>query len=516
MSDRPGTRLVVVLVTLGAVALPALLWPALQNAGRQPQTWAPWPGWTYQADGLSGGAAALGGLLAGAGLAATLPFVTVSPRRVRGRTLAGWVVLLLGLAQTAFAGALLGRWLGLEVAGLGLVLLDWPDPRTVLGNLRSPFWRRFLAGVPLLALALTGLLDVTPLPGQPVTALSAAVVGALLVPGVLRALYRPAPGTPAAAYALGVLYAPAACYPLLRSLAAGPWDPWARLLVAGTGLALLTWTAISLVAAARSANLLFIFRIPHSTFHILGAVLLGLGVGTPAAVAGALALGAAGWIGGALAAPAAAVPGRDGPALRLLGRLAGWGLPPFAGFAGLWLLAGALLPAGYGLGLALLLLIPALQLRLVDWGRWNRPVDATRATPHATRDEGSGARDQAPLLTHYAARITQYAARCTLHVSRFTPLLPLAILLLLGGLAPAPWLDGAVRPALNALAAGVPALREVGPVPGLGYRVGDSVPPGAAWPVLGLGVAFALAWLAVEVAARRGTRDEGRGMRNEK
>jgi hypothetical protein len=65
-----------------------------------------------------------------------------------------------------------------------------------------------------------------------------------------------------------------------------------------------------------------------------------------------------------------------------------------------------------------------------------------------------------------------------------------------------------VRPALNALAAGVPALRTVEVVPGLGYRVGDSVPPLAAWPVLGLGAAFALAWLTVEIATRRGMRNE--------
>jgi hypothetical protein len=491
---RPGARLAIVLATLGAVALPGLLWLSLQVALTQPQTWAPLPGWTYQADGLSVAAAALGGLLAGVGLAATLPFLAVSPRRLRLRTVIGWGVLLLGLAQTAFAGALLGRWLGLEVAALGLVLLDWPEPRAVLGNTRSPFWRRFLAGVPLLALALTGLLDAARLPGEPVAALSAAVVGALLVPGVLRALYRPAPGTPAAAYALGVLYAPAACYPLLRSLAAGPWDPGARLLVAGTGLALLAWTALSLVAAARSANPPFIFRIPYLAFHLLGAVLLGLGVGAPAGVAGALALGAAGWAGGALAALAAAMPGGDGHALRLLGRLGVWGLPPFAGFAGLWLLAGALLPAGYGLGLALLLGIPALQLRNVDFGLRNLSA--------AAGDQGPEIRDQGPALTQHATRNTQHVSRFTFHVSRFIPLLPLAALLLLGGLAPAPWLDGAVRPALNALAAGVPALRAVEAVPGLGYRVGAGAPPIAAWPVLGLGAAFALAWLAVEVAAR--------------
>ena len=99
-----------------------------------------------------------------------------------------------------------------------------------------------------------------------------------------------------------------------------------------------------------------------TSFYLLGAVLLGLGLGSAAGVSGALALGAAGLVGLALAAGARTLPGPDGAALCGLGVLSGLGLPPFAGFAGLWLLAGALLPARYPLGLVLLLGGAALLL----------------------------------------------------------------------------------------------------------------------------------------------------------
>jgi hypothetical protein len=85
-------------------------------------------------------------------------------------------------------------------------------------------------------------------------------------------------------------------------------------------------------------------------------------------------------------------------------------------------------------------------------------------------------------------------------------LLPLAALLLLGGLAPAVWLDGLIRPAADTLAAGVPALSSVAPVPGLGYQAGPESAPVAAWPALGLGVAVALAWLGVELGSMLGRR----------
>src|SRR4051794_22858702 len=114
--DRTSTRIAVGVVTAGAVLLPGLLWLVLHATGPGPQTWTLLPGWSYQADGLSVGAATLGGLLAGVGLAVTLPWVILSPRRLHSRTLLGWVVLLAGLAQTTFAGQTLGRWLGLEVA----------------------------------------------------------------------------------------------------------------------------------------------------------------------------------------------------------------------------------------------------------------------------------------------------------------------------------------------------------------------------------------------------------------
>jgi hypothetical protein len=210
-------------------------------------------------------------------------------------------------------------------------------------------------------------------------------------------------------------------------------------------------------------------------------VLLGLGTGSAAGVSGALALGATGLAGSALIAGAGGVPGGNGLALRVLGRLAVLGLPPVAGFAGLWLLAGALLPARYPLGLVLLPAGAALLLRMAAGGLRNGAGGAG----------GAGGTDGDSAIRHPSSVIG---------------LLPLAALLLLGGLAPAVWLDGLIRAAAESRAAGVPALSSVTPVPGLGYQAGPDSASVAAWPALGLGVAVALAWLVVELGSMLGRR----------
>jgi hypothetical protein len=291
------------------------------------------------------------------------------------------------------------------------------------------------------------------------------------------------------------LYAAVACYPLVRSLAAGPWDAWGRFAVVAAGLILLGGTVAYCLSrfayphapSTPTSNLQpqTSTLIPHSSF-LVGAVLLGLGTGSAAGVSGALALGATGLAGLVLLGGAAGVRGGNGVALRALGRLALLGLPPVAGFAGLWLLAGALLPARYPLGLVLLPAGAALLLWMADGG---------------LRNGADGADGDSALHTPHSA----------------IPWLPLAALLLLGGLAPAVWLDGLIRPAADTLAAGVPALSSMTAVPGLGYQAGPDGAPVAAWPALGLGVAVALAWLVVELGAllgRRGTRGQGAGIRD--
>jgi hypothetical protein len=443
---------------VGTAAAIALLLAALPPTTLQPGTWTLLPGWAYGADGLSVGLAALLLLLAGTALVQVVLAAPEPPGW--GRQGAGWTLLLLALAQTVFAAQLAGRWLGLEGAGLALWLLAPGTPRPIL-------LLRHLAGYPLLAVALSGLLDARPAPGQVVAALPAWVVLGLLLSALVRLATVSTPVQNPQSAQPRILYAAVALYPLIRSLTAGPWDSWGRFTVVAVALALLGGaTAYCVVRVAyphyRSTNTSDLLS---RTSYLAGAVLLGLGIGSAAGVHGALALGVAGLGGCVVHAGATGLAGQDGTALRRLGLLSVAGLPPFAGFAGLWLLAGALLPARYPLGLVLLL----AGAGLLAWD------GLSQGTDHPS-----------------ASRIRPAAL----------PLLPLAALLLFGGLAPAAWLDGLIRPAADALAAGVPALSSVIPVPGLGYTAGPETQPLAAWPILGLGVAVALAWLVLEGGAR--------------
>jgi hypothetical protein len=478
-------------VAMGSLVAPALLLAALPPSALQPQLWTWLPGWGYVADGLSVSLGALLLLLMGTALAQGAAGPPPGPP---WRTLAGGALLFLALGQTVFAAYGGGRWLGLEGAGVALWLLAPGTPRAVV-------LLRHLAGYPLLAAAFSGLLDAPHAPGQVIPALPAWLVVALLVSALVRlatlappmaTLHRSHQILPARPSAL--LYATVAFYPLVRSLAAGPWDNWGRFAVVAVALILLAGTVaygIGRVVYPHRLPAHTSYLVPHTSYliphtpYLVGAVLLGLGLGSAAGVNGALALGAVGVVGGVLAAGAAGMPGGNGAAVRALGRLSVLGVPPFAGFAGLWLLAGALLPARYPLGLVLLLAGAALLLRIADW-EWR-----SEARPPS------------------AIGSTQFA---------ILPLLPLAALLLLGGLVPAVWLDGLIRPAADTLAAGVPALSTVVPVPGLGYAAGPDTAPVAVWPVLGLAVAVALAWVALELGARlarRTTRDQGSGSGNQ-
>jgi hypothetical protein len=167
--------LIAAAATVGAGLAPLLLlaaWPPAQP----PRPWTVLPGWAYVADGLSVSLAAVLLLAAGTALA-TRPLTGAAGGRARAG--AGWALLLLALGQAVFAAGLGGRWLGLEIAGPALWLLapGTPRPLTLL---------RHLAGYPLLAVALSGLLDATPAPGQVIPAIPAWVVIALLVSALVR------------------------------------------------------------------------------------------------------------------------------------------------------------------------------------------------------------------------------------------------------------------------------------------------------------------------------------------
>jgi len=136
------------------------------------------------------------------------------------------------------------------------------------------------------------------------------------------------------------------------------------------------------------------------------------------------------------------------------------GLPPTLGFAGLWLLLGATTAAHAPLA-TVALPITALLITLAQL-RQDRPV-TDRADPAAWLLAGG---------------------------------------LLAGGIVPALLLDGVLRPALNTLAAGLPALAEVQDWPGIGLVVSQQDAVAALWPALGLAATLVLALAAVEAAAR--------------
>ncbi len=365
-----------------------------------------------------------------------------SPRHTRGTSTGSpWlpaVLTLLGLALVALAGETSGQIAGLALAGLGRVLAG--------ARLAWP------APVLLLPVAWGGAFDAHPLPGRPIPVLPAElVILALLAAAAGAGAWPFAGGIPAKSTArdtwLGALYGTASLIPLLRSLGAGPWDAWGRLAVLTVGLLTLASAALAALAApdhvaARRA----------AWQYLVAALLIGLGSGNPVGVAGAVVWLAAGLAGLALSG-ARGIP-------RLVGLGVLGGLPPTLGFAGLWLLLGATTSGGWLLATVALpiggLLVVLALLR------------------HPPETPGPGG---------IAAGLWAGA-------------------LVLGGVAPLPWLDNVLRPALNTLAAGLPALAGVQEWPGVGLILVGANSTLAVWPALGLAATLVLAGALVELAAR--------------
>ena len=355
-----------------------------------------------------------------------------------------WIATLLtpaGLALVALAGETTGQIAGLALAALGRGLAGAPGARLA-----------WLAAVLLLPVAWSGAFDAHPLPGRPIPVLPAELVVLALLAGAAGAGAWPFAGsTPPNRSArdawIGVLYGTAALIPLLRSLGAGPWDAWGRLAVLTVGL--LTLASATLVALAAP---------DHATAwraawrYLVAVMLIGLGSGNPVGVAGAVVWLAAG-LGGL------ALSGRRGwPRLVGLGALGG--LPPALGFAGLWLLLGATTTGGWLLATVAL---PVAGLLVV--------LALLRHAP------------ETPGAAGIAAGLWAGA-------------------LVLGGVAPLPWLDSVLRPALNTLAAGLPALAGVQEWPGVGLILVRANTTLAVWPALGVAATLVLAGALVEVAAR--------------
>jgi hypothetical protein len=401
------------------------------------------PGWTLRLDALSlifitiallpppGGAPALDDARA--------------PRRRLPRL--AWQLCALGLVWTAISGETSGQMSGLALATAGIALAAWPAG-----------WAQGLAPILLLPVALAGVFDATPLPGRPIPtlawpwvalALAAVILGGNAWPVARRPwvpLRRHATPTSERGEWLAALYTAACFVPLMRSLGAGAWDGWARLAVLAAGLLTLGVAGLSGATASDTPG------VSRATRRALaGALLLGLGVGTPGALAGGLALLPAGLAGLALAGA-----GRY-PRLVGLGALAG--LPPTAAFLGLWLLLGA--TSGARLPLGSVALIVALAVTALAWLRLER----------AGRPAGPSA-------------------------------WLLATALLVGGLLPEALLDAALRPALNTLAAGVPALAEAQAWPGVGLVLERANATTGLWPATGIGAAVLLALALAEGGAR--------------
>ncbi|MGI8588906.1 MAG: hypothetical protein ACR2M0_14665 [Chloroflexia bacterium] len=352
------------------------------------------------------------------------------------------LVVRLGLALTSLAGQTGGQALGLGVAACGLI---WAERRA--GRPAPAAFAPLPAPALLLPIALFGTFDARLLPGQPVPALPWPVVGLALAAAAAGVLsLRPASPTGegwAALYSLGCLL------PALRSLGAGPWDAWARLGALGLGLAglgLAAWMAWNTSGGA-------------ARVYLAAAMLLGLGIGTPAAVAGGLVLLLGGHAGQALGAALG-----TGRLPRLVGIGVASGLPPTLGFVGLWLLLGATAAARLPLATALLS-ICALLVAL------------------------SNARGLSP-AGEAGWRIGPTAAWVV------------AAGLLAGGLMPAAMLDWVLRPALNTLAAGLPALSEVQEWPGVGLMLTRDNALAGVWPAVGVAATLAITLAGAELLAR--------------
>lgn len=384
-------------------------------------------------------------------LAVVLPDPLGGAAERRARTLA-WLCRG-ALAGAALAGPTWGQMIALAVA---LGLLGRLDRAAALR--RGPVW------LLLLPLAIPGVFDARPVPGQPVVALPlwavacalAAVGAALGVPWSRSALARRRVNTelddssladpsPSPAPWLQTLFTVVATLPLLTSLAAGPWDATARFVALGVGFALLVGAGWAAWRARDADQALAALRACW-----LGGLALALGSGSPEAVGGALLVGASALIGTACLGA--------GGLLRGLG-LAALGLPPLLGFSGLWLALGGL--AAMRLPLAVVAL-PAVT-GLVAWALARTVSPAGRTRPAAGVLAGG---------------------------------------LLLGSLvAPGvvrvglPWL-------LNPLAAGLPALAAVRDAPGLGLLTLRANELTGSWPVVGVAAALLITLAGAEAAAR--------------
>ncbi len=348
----------------------------------------------------------------------------------------------LGLMLTALAGSSWIALAGLAAAVLGLL---W-----AAGRVR---WGPLLALAALLPVALSGSFDGRPAPGQPLTSLSWALVGCALA-GVVLALdlpllWRrdgPSPSADPPAAWLALLYALGVGLPLLYSLAAGPWDASSRLAALAVGLALLgtaAWVAWRATAATAALQALAVYT--------LSLLILALGSGSAGAVGGAGLAVVSALIGTGLL-PAAR------PARRL--GLAAFGLPPALGFTGLWLLLDATLAARLPLAT---LAVPGTALLVTTALARTLPAVGERRRPLAWIGAGG---------------------------------------LLGAGLLPELVVNSALRPALNTLAAGLPALADGHPAPGLGLLLVRGNATAAGWPALGVGAALLLTLAGAEALAR--------------
>lgn len=430
------------------------------------------------------------------------------PRRVRG----GRLMARMGLGGVALAA-------GTPVAIAGLTLVAAGRSLAMPGEART-WLPATLPSALLLPVALSGAFDSRPPPGAPVLALPWPLVGLALLAAITAVLAgqgaAPGPSPQPAAQGpgfdwqwrsareddlLAALYTAAGLLPLLRSLAAGPWDGWAQGGALAGGLLLLAAAGVAALEALRDGP-----DLPPSfsqeqgerralpiqrprwgwavRAYLAGALLVGLGLGTPGAVAGGVVLLVTGLI--------THTGGAGAPGGRLVGLVALAGLPPTAGFAGLWLLGGAAAAAGAWLPLVAvpvagwLVALAGLRATLTP-GSSPKGEGCRTARPPDSSAEGDVCTTQATSLP-YRGGAGEGAAG--------------AVGLLLAGLLPIPLLDAVLRPALNTLAAGLPALAEVQSWPGVGLIWTRTNLTEAVWPAWGLSAALLLTLAGTEAGAR--------------